>query len=149
MCSQWVTEFDPEYELSEVRYEMEGLWGEKFPLSHTDPDGAVRLAELANLTAKFTGDYEPKVIAFTAAAMLNGVKSGWGDDGCFFIEGPSGLPASAHDPYYQLWEMIREHCPHINDQDWEQPWDGKNRQEWAFEIARVMPNIRKRYIKGK
>lgn len=151
-AAAWATAAEEEKEsisedtLGEVRNCLEYDTGKSFPISHIDPDGAVRLAEWANLTAKRTGDYDLKVIAFVAAAMLPGVKSGWGEDGCYFIEGPMGLPASAHDPWGELYECLDRSCPNIQNNTWPFEWDGKARQYYAYEIAEKMPAIRRRYL---
>ncbi len=140
----------PEEVLCEVRAELEDFWGKPFPLSPVDPDGAVRLAEWANWTAKQTGDYTCKVLAFAAAAALPGVGSGWGTDeygdDVFYIQGPIGPSASAHDPYGELYMALREIAPRQADNTWSEPWDGVVRQPWAYEVALELPAMRQQTI---
>lgn len=93
------------------------------------PDGAVLIAEAANAAAKITDDYAPKVAAFVAAAQIPGVESGWGDDGCWYLQGPLQGPVCAHDP----WSEIARHLPeNLARRVWPHPWDGKIRQPYAF-----------------
>lgn len=144
---EYVPQTEGEELLLSAKKEIEEFTGEPFPLSHIDPDGAVALARAANYMAKTTDNYTAKVKAFAGAAMLKGVESGWGDDGCFYISGPLGQEASAHDPYGDLYNLLSELDQTIANQQWPKPWSGKIRQPYAFEIAKGIPKRRERAIK--
>lgn len=131
--------------LAEVRVALENEWGVKFPLSHVDPDGAVRLAEWANWSAKRTGRWDLKARAFVGAAMLPGVEAGWSDD-VFYIQGPVGPQASAHDPFDEIWDLLEELAPELNHAVFPHGWDGVHRQPWAFHIAEMLPAVRECYL---
>jgi len=131
---------DPEEILAEIRVEMERIWGD-LPISHVDPDGAVLLCELANYTAKLTGDYAHKVAAFAAAAQIPGVESGWGWDewgnAVFYLQGPTmGHAVSAHDPYNEIDRRLAAAGRYdILESRWPYEWDGRRRQPYAPEIV--------------
>lgn len=135
--------FYPEDLLAEVRIRVEAAVGDEFPVSHLDPDGAVCLARVANYLAKQTGDWETKAMAFAAASCLPGVVSGW-RTGVFFVEGPLGLPASAHDPYGELIWWLDQVNPGANHSSWPEEWDGYYRQPFCWEIASGLILRRKR-----
>lgn len=116
--------------------------GEKLRVDPHDPDIATALCRCANWRAKFTGDYEKKVSVFLAAAELRGISCGWElEEGVFYISGPLGPAASAHDPYDQLWEQLNEE---INNMRWDGNWDGLVKQPLAWFLLQATANIKKR-----
>lgn len=116
----------PESVLSEVRAVIAADFLSVLMVSPWDPDGAVLIAEAANAWAKYTGDYNPKVAAFAAAAQLPAVESGWGDDGCFYLSSEGVGEVCAHDPFGELArELDRWGYRH---RAWAKRWSGIRRQ---------------------
>jgi hypothetical protein len=89
-------------------------------------DLAVLLAEVANFLAK-VWDYryyelKPQLIDY--AASLPSIRSGWGEDGAFYLFSPKMGVVSFHDPNGEI--QSKGHWPY--------PWSGISRQRFCLEI---------------
>lgn len=134
-----------EDELALLRLELETEFGE-FPVSHTDPDGACAIANLANWLGKICGDYSLKPRAFAAATNVPGVNYGW-SEGVFYVQGPLGPQYSAHDPWGDLRaQLLITGAVGSAKSRWYDKWDGCYRQPWAVEIAKGLLITRERAL---
>ena len=96
--------------------------------------GVVFLALAVNLAAKEIdpGYYAIKAAVWAVAVDVDGVESGWGDDGCFYLSAPGAGVICTHDPDGQLANFTATFCA----RRWPTPWSGVSRQWKAFSALR-------------
>jgi hypothetical protein len=114
---------DPQEILLTARVAL-GRAGVRLSGFQTEAGQAVATAEAVNWAAKVVTPafYTVKETVWVAARKVAGVQGGLGHDGCFFL----------------FAEEVGVACAHFVDDgvsDWDHPWSGVRRQEWAFHLA--------------
>ncbi len=121
----WDDDDEPAMMRAERQLRRHGI---EIPFSTSTPQGAILLAEAVNWAAKTIdyGFYSLKPMVWQEASRVEGVESGWGDDGTFVLFHPEVGCASAHDPGREI------NAGGV----WPHPWSGVRRQNWAFRLLK-------------